>query len=94
MPHDYAQAAAWYHKAAAQGDANAEGMLGGMYLNGHGVPQDEVQAAAWLRKAAAQGLALAQIALGEMYVKGQGRAAGPCDRPHVVQRVGLARNRG
>ena len=41
--------------SAEQGHANAQGILGGMYYVGDGVPEDYVQAYAWLSLAAAQG---------------------------------------
>jgi TPR repeat protein len=73
---DYAQAAAWYGKAADQGSADAQVYLGGMYEPGQGVVQDYAQAAAWYRKAAAQGSAGvsldAQLSLGKLYANGQG----------------------
>lgn len=42
-------------KAARQGDAAAQYMIGKMYLEGQGVSKDEQQALTWLKKAAAQG---------------------------------------
>ncbi len=72
VPQDYKQAAAWYRKAAEQGDAEAQDNLGFLYHNGRGVPQDYTQAAAWYRKAAEQGYAEAQYNLGFLYNKGQG----------------------
>jgi hypothetical protein len=72
VPQDYAQAVAWYRKAAEQGDADAQNNLGLRYDKGQGVPQDYAQAVAWFRKAAEQGNALAQNNLGAMYVGGQG----------------------
>ena len=42
-------------KAAEQGDASAQLMLGLMYYNGIGVTQDLFEAAFWLRRAAEQG---------------------------------------
>jgi uncharacterized protein len=44
---DYAQAVAWYHKAAEQGDATAQFNLGVSYAKGQGATQDFAQAAAW-----------------------------------------------
>ena len=41
---DYAQAVAWYRKAADQGNADAQLNLGVMYANGRGVAQDAVSA--------------------------------------------------
>jgi TPR repeat protein len=58
--------------AAANGDANAQIILGLAYELGQGVPQDYVQAVAWWRKAADQGNADAQHYLGAAYVTGQG----------------------
>ena len=55
VPQNYAEADAWYRKAAAQGYADAENNLGVAYYLGHGVPQNSVEAIAWLRKAAVQG---------------------------------------
>ncbi len=47
MPQDDRQAVAWYHKAAEQGQVDAQSNLGAMYDNGKGVPQDDRQAVAW-----------------------------------------------
>ncbi len=69
---DFAQAVAWYRKAALQGNAGAQDSLGYMYASGRGVAQDDVQAAAWFRKAADQGDARAQYNLGWMYSTGKG----------------------
>jgi TPR repeat protein len=52
---DYAQALAWYRKAADQGNAGAQINLGDMYRDGHGVPQDYVRAHMWYNLAASQG---------------------------------------
>ena len=71
---NYRQAAAWYQKAANQGDAAAQFNLGLMYDNGQGVAQNDQQAAAWYQKAANQGHAKAQYNLGVMYFNGQGVA--------------------
>ena len=70
VPQDYAQAAKWYQKAAAQGYAPAQASLGGAYIMGDGMPQDFTQAAMWFKKAAAQGNPLAQFALGGLYATG------------------------
>ena len=59
-------------KAAEQGDADAQLLLGAMYELGSGVAQDDKQAAAWFRKAAEQGDAKAQRLLGMMYDIGVG----------------------
>jgi hypothetical protein len=44
VPEDFSQSAAWYRKAAEQGNADAQFKLGEMYGNGEGVPQDHAQA--------------------------------------------------
>ena len=57
---------------ATAGDAGAQYNLGGMYLNGRGVPQDYDEALRWFRRAADQGFAGAQSDLGFMYATGRG----------------------
>ena len=52
VPQDYAQAVAWYRKAADQGFADAQYNLGLMYGNGQGVPEDYVEGYKWLNLAA------------------------------------------
>ncbi len=64
---DYVQAAAWYRKAAEQGDAKAEEGLGAMYQYGAGIERDPAQAIAWYRKAAEQGDSDAANDLGAIY---------------------------
>ena len=68
------QAALWdpLKKRAAQGDAEAQALLGSMYHWGWGVPQDYPEALKWYRLAAAQGEADAQSSLGFMYHQGEG----------------------
>jgi len=66
VPQDYPRAAYWYHKAAEQGDADAQYSLGILYVYGHGVPQDYARAAEWLRLAAAQDNEEAQKALARL----------------------------
>ncbi len=68
----YAEAVAWYRRAAGQGYAAAERNLGRMYVDGKGVPQDYDQAVTLFRKAAAAGSAVAQANLGVMYAEGEG----------------------
>ena len=72
IPTDPIQKAAWYRKAADQGNTTAQSTLGWLYASGQGVPQDYAQAAIWFRKAAEQGDAKAQFNLGLSYAKGQG----------------------
>jgi uncharacterized protein len=70
VPQDEARAAKWVHKAADQGNVEAQIILGSMYEGGHGVPQDYAAAVSWFRKAANKGSAHAQYDLGIMYNKG------------------------
>lgn len=60
VPQDHALAAQWYRKAADQGHAHSQSVLGAMYYDGEGVPRDYVLAYAWANRAAAQGRRLAQ----------------------------------
>ncbi len=68
---DYQQAFADFRQLAAQGNADAEAHLGGMYSNGQGVPQDIAKAMKWYRLAAAQGNADAEALLGALYTIGR-----------------------
>jgi TPR repeat protein len=54
---DYKQAVYWYQKAADQGYAEAQSILGVMYAFGKGVLKNDKQAVYWYQKAAEQGLA-------------------------------------
>jgi hypothetical protein len=56
VPQDYAEAAIWFRKAADQGDAAAQSLLGELYFSGHGVPQDYAEAYFWLDIAASENL--------------------------------------
>ena len=62
----------WYRKAADQGLAGAQALLGAMYAEGTAVPQNYGEAMKWYRKAAHQGEAFAQASLGFMYEHGKG----------------------
>ena len=48
---DYAEAFRWYHKAAEQGDAEAQYNLGAMYHNGDGVRRNFHLSKEWFSKA-------------------------------------------
>jgi TPR repeat protein len=48
---DYKQAVYWYQKAADQGYAEAQSILGVMYANGKGVLKDLSKAKYWIKKA-------------------------------------------
>jgi TPR repeat protein len=70
---DYAQAAAWYRKAADNGDISGELHLAGLFRDGgKNFLRDMVQAAEWYRKAADQGDVGAQGTMGTLYSMGQG----------------------
>jgi len=71
---DVPRAAEWFRKAAAQGYAPAQAMLGGMYAMGGGVAVDPVQAVAWFRKAADQGDVTGEAGLATCYARGLGVA--------------------
>jgi len=47
---DYANAMKWFHKAADQNNANAQGYIGTMYENGEGVRQNKTTAKEWYGK--------------------------------------------
>jgi len=69
---DYTQAAAWYRKAADQGNTVGQIHLGDLYRDGRGVSRDMAQAIVWYRKAADKGDAGAQGTLGLLYSVGMG----------------------
>jgi len=69
---DFAQAAIWFGKAAEQGDASSQYMLGNLYEAGEGVEQDYSQAFKWYMKAAEQEYVKAFNELGRMYEYGLG----------------------
>jgi len=48
-------AAAWYKKAASNGDMVAQFSLGSMYEKGEGIDRDKSSAINWYRQAARQG---------------------------------------
>lgn len=68
---DYAQAVAWFRKAAEQGNAEAQYSMGVLYADGKGVSRDHYQAALWYHKAAEQGYARAQYYLADTYYSGR-----------------------
>lgn len=75
---DVEQTMRWYRRAAEQGLAVAQVMLGWVYARGFGeeasivIEPDAVEAARWYRRAAEQGFATAQYILGTMYSRGEG----------------------
>ncbi|MEI6071793.1 MAG: tetratricopeptide repeat protein [Verrucomicrobiae bacterium] len=66
-----------HRKAAEQGDAVAQLLLGVCYGEGKGVAKDAAEAVKWVRKAAEQGLAIAQDALERCYATGKGVCGPP-----------------
>ena len=60
------EAVKWFRKAAEQGEAHAQFMLGMCYFNGVGITQDKTEAVKWLQKAAKQGHEKAKKALTEI----------------------------
>ena len=52
---DYVEAVKWYRKAAEQGHAKAQFILGGLYLLGEGVQVNKSLAKEWLGKACDNG---------------------------------------
>ncbi|MGE0747324.1 MAG: tetratricopeptide repeat protein [Rhodospirillales bacterium] len=73
---DFAEAAAWYAKAAESGYALGQHNLAVMYSAGRGVAQDYALARRWFAAAGAQGKADSLTNLGLMEYRGQG---GPKD---------------
>ena len=55
VPQDDFQAADWIGRAADQGHAPAQYLIGILYRTGEGVPQNFVESLKWLTLAAAQG---------------------------------------
>lgn len=68
---DYAEAVKLWRKAAEQGHAGAQRMVGECFLFGIGVVKDEREANKWYREAAEQGDARAQGIVGENYYYGK-----------------------
>lgn len=72
-PQDREKAFAWAMKAAQQGSAFAEAIVGEAYLNGYApVAQDFKQARAWLERGAAHGHWAAAWMLSDIYKSGLG----------------------
>lgn len=69
---NYPVALAEFTSLAEKGNAEAQYILGLMYVEGKVVPQDYKVAMLWYRKAAEQGNARAQNSLGAMYARGLG----------------------
>ncbi len=72
MRRDDEEALRWYRRAAEQGYALGQYVLGLRYEQGRGVQQDYEEAVRWHRRAAEQGHARGQNNLGVMYERGRG----------------------
>ena len=59
-------------KDAENGNAVAQFILGGCYMDGNTVPQDQVEGIKWVRKSAENNFSYAQMALGVSYLRGIG----------------------
>lgn len=84
---DFTQAAHWYRKLAAQGDAAAQTSLGLMYARGIGVDKNMSEARKWWSLAAAQDDPGAQHNLGMVFLEGQGVAPDPSHALHWFRRA-------
>lgn len=69
---DYAQARKWVDKGVAQGNADAEYLMGTFYTHGYGVDVDFDEAIKWYMKAAEKGHARAQSDVAVCYANGEG----------------------
>jgi hypothetical protein len=69
---NYAEAGRWASLAADQGDAEAQAIVGEMFIFGYGVEADPAAGAKWLLAAADQGHSKAQGLLGVMHSEGVG----------------------
>ena len=69
---DEVKAFDWYLKAAEQGLARAQDLLGDCYFYGQGIELDESEAVRWFRKSAEQDYAPGQYDLAWCYEKGLG----------------------
>ena len=76
---NYEKAAFWLHKAAEQGDPEAQYNLAVVYSKGQGVSQDQERAFHWFAEAAERGVVSAQARLGLMYATGDAVALDPLE---------------
>ncbi len=67
---------------ATSGDADAQAMLGIIYVHGWGTSKDEVKALEWFQKSAQQGNRIAESDLGNLYSEGRGV---PKDKAQAAQ---------
>lgn len=69
---DLAEAARWFHRAADQGNPEAQCQLGFLYRMGSGVPRDDREALKWFQRAALENYAPAQFDLSLLLLQGSG----------------------
>lgn len=69
-PEDYDEALRWFRKAAAEGDAAAEYMVGECHYYGHGTDEDISEALNWYRKAAEHGYVYGQLDVADILSNG------------------------
>jgi hypothetical protein len=82
-PKDPVEAARWFRKAADQGEAGSQNLLGQLYVQGKGVPKDYGQAMGWFQKAASQGEPHACVWIGMACE--QGIAGMPKDKQKAIE---------
>ena len=79
LPRDPVRSAQWFTKAATQGHAGAQTVLGYHYEQGHGVPKNYGEALKWIRKAVDQDYPDGMFHLGRLYSTGKGVKASARD---------------
>lgn len=84
------EAAGLYRQAAAQGHADAQAALAGLYLVGRGVPHDEREAFVLFSRAAASGHATAIKVVADVYLRDDVRMLGD-DRSDALALAALRR---
>ena len=97
VPPDPERAMAWYARAAAQSDAEAQYRYGMMNLRGVGGRHNRMAGAKLVRASADQGLAKAQLEVGRMYAEGEDYAFGammPEDGVEAARWFALAADQG
>lgn len=106
-PEDYDEALRWFRKAAAEGDAAAEYMVGECHYYGHGTDEDILEALNWYRKAAEHGYVYGQLDVADILSNGDdGVKADPAEaffwygkaaeqkNPRATARLGICYEEG
>lgn len=81
---DSSKAIAWYSRAAAQGELNAQNNLGAMYYD----QKNYAKALTWFMKAARAGNAAAQFNVGNIYYNGDGVTRDYAEAARWYQKAG------